>query len=223
MSSKRNIVLLALAIGAFFTAPIASAHHSFSIYDIDNKIERTGVLTKYRIVSPHIMMEVEVLRPDGETETWEIETMQPQRWDREGKDREWVAVGDDVTIFGWPRRDGKDVMALSAIVGKKGKMTITEEIRQGSAASGRSSETIKREVKLEPLPVEEVAVPEVAAPDVAAPDVAAPDVAIPAIPAVAAPGAAASDVQLEDATSEAATLTEKIEEKVEEVMADKLP
>ena len=138
MSSKRNIVLLALAIGAFFTAPIASAHHSFSIYDIDNKIERTGVLTKYRIVSPHIMMEVEVLRPDGETETWEIETMQPQRWDREGKDREWVAVGDDVTIFGWPRRDGKDVMALSAIVGKKGKMTITEEIRQGSAASGRS-------------------------------------------------------------------------------------
>ena len=210
MSSKRNIVLLALAIGAFFTAPIASAHHSFSIYDIDNKIERTGVLTKYRIVSPHIMMEVEVLRPDGETETWEIETMQPQRWDREGKDREWVAVGDDVTIFGWPRRDGKDVMALSAIVGKKGKMTITEEIRQGSAASGRSSETIKREVKLEPLPVEEVAVPEVAAPDVA-------------IPAVAAPGAAASDVQLEDATSEAATLTEKIEEKVEEVMADKLP
>ena len=218
MSSKRNIVLLALAIGAFFTAPIASAHHSFSIYDIDNKIERTGVLTKYRIVSPHIMMEVEVLRPDGETETWEIETMQPQRWDREGKDREWVAVGDDVTIFGWPRRDGKDVMALSAIVGKKGKMTITEEIRQGSAASGRSSETIKREVKLEPLPVEEVAVPEVAAPDVAA-----PDVAILAIPAVAAPGAAASDVQLEDATSEAATLTEKIEEKVEEVMADKLP
>ena len=111
-------------------------------------------------------------------------------------------------------------MALSAIVGKKGKMTITEEIRQGSAANGRSSETIKREVKLEPLPVEEVAVPEVAVPEVAAPDVAAPDVAIPA---VAAPGAAASDVQLEDATSEAATLTEKIEEKVEEVMADKLP
>ena len=164
MNGIRSLMVFALAIGGMIATPLAVAHHSFSIYDIDNKIERTGVLTEYRIVSPHILMEVEVLRPDGETETWEIETMQPQRWDREGKDREWVAVGDEVTIFGWPRRDGKDEMALSAIVGDKGKMVITEEVRQGSAASGRSSETIKREVKLEPLPVEEVAVPEVATP-----------------------------------------------------------
>ena len=121
------------------------AHHSFAIYDIDNKIERTGVLTKYDIVSPHIKMEVEVTKDDGTKENWVIETMAPRRWDSEGKDREWVAVGDTVTVFGWPRRNGEDEMALSAIVGNKGKMVLTEEVRQGRAREDIPDVTIKRE------------------------------------------------------------------------------
>lgn len=140
ISISTGLIALAFTTGA-------SAHHSFAIYDIDNKISRSGVLTSIRYVSPHIIMELEAVRPNGEEETWEIESMQPARFDREGGDREFVFEGDEVTLLGWPQRDGQDIMALSAIIRKSdgAEMVLTEEIRQGRARENLPSETIKRE------------------------------------------------------------------------------
>ena len=45
------------------------AHHSFAIYDIDSKIQRTGVLTTFAFSQPHIQLMLEVEREDGSTET----------------------------------------------------------------------------------------------------------------------------------------------------------
>ncbi|GEM_PF-2683256 len=36
-----------LALLSFFVSMPASAHHSYAIYDIDNKIERVGVLKEF--------------------------------------------------------------------------------------------------------------------------------------------------------------------------------
>ena len=57
---------------------LAQAHHSFATYDIDNKIERRGVVTPFEFSQPHIMMTLEVGKEDGTKEVWEIESMAPR-------------------------------------------------------------------------------------------------------------------------------------------------
>ena len=127
-----------------FMSP-ASSHHSFAIYDIDNKIERSGVLTSFRFSNPHITLGLKVQREDGSIETWDIESMNPRRWDRFGHDSNFAKVGDTVTILGWPARNGTDKMALSTIIKGRSKMVVLEEVRQRRARQNIPATTIKRD------------------------------------------------------------------------------
>lgn len=127
------------------SAPVA-AHHSFAIYDIDNKISRTGTLTKLEFVTPHITLELEAELEDGSTENWEIESMAPARWDSFGHNRDFAKVGDRVTILGWPARNGNDEMTLSTIIHEDGRtMVVLEEVRQRRAREDLPETTIKRD------------------------------------------------------------------------------
>ncbi len=132
---------LALAL----TSSLAAAHHSFAIYDIDNKISRTGVLKKFKFSNPHIEIVLEATLENGSKETWAIESMNPRRWDSFDYPRDFVKVGDKVTMLGWPARDGKNEMALSTIVSDDGELVIIEQVRQRRAREDIPEETVKRE------------------------------------------------------------------------------
>ena len=112
------------------------AHHSFAGYDIDNKIRRTGVLTKFSFNAPHIQLVLEVENDDGTKETWKIESMNPRRWDSMGNRRDIAKVGETVTILGWPARNGKDEMLLSTIITDRGTTVIIDQVRQRRAREG---------------------------------------------------------------------------------------
>lgn len=121
------------------------AHHSFSIYDIDNKISRTGVLTKFEFSNPHIELVLEVSNEDGSKETWEIESMNPGRWDQRGLPRDVAKVGELVTIVGWPARNGRDMMTISAITTERGETVILDRVNQGGVRDIVPPPTVKRE------------------------------------------------------------------------------
>lgn len=137
-------ITIIIAISALIAVQ-SQAHHSFAIYDIDNKIQRTGVLTKFVFSNPHIQLVLVVENEDGSKDTWKIESMNPGRWDRSGNPRDVAAVGETVTILGWPARDGKDEMALSTIITERGKTVIIEQVRQRRAREDLPELTIKRE------------------------------------------------------------------------------
>jgi len=141
----RNWVLVSSA--AFLLACVCQlqAHHSFSIYDIDTKIQRAGVLTKFVFSQPHIQLVLEAEREDGSMETWEIESMAPRRWDSFNHSRDVTRVGETVTILGWPARDGTDRMLLSTIITDRGTTVILEEVRQRRARKNVPEVTIRRE------------------------------------------------------------------------------
>ena len=120
------------------------AHHSFAIYDIDNKISRTGVLTKLAFSNPHIALELEVTNEDGSMEHWTIESMNPGRWDDRGLPRDIAEVGETVTIVGWPARNGTDDMSLSAMTTDRGTTVISAEVRQPGVRDIVPPPTIKR-------------------------------------------------------------------------------
>lgn len=121
------------------------AHHSFAIYDIDNKISRTGVLTKFLITNPHIQLRLEVTNGDGSKETWEIESGAPRRWETANLSRDMAIVGETVTITGWPARNGLDTMALSTITTERGTTVIMGEIEQPGVRDIVPAPTIERE------------------------------------------------------------------------------
>ena len=122
----------------------SQAHHSFAIYDIDNKISRTGVLTKLEFSNPHIEMVLEVVNEDGSKETWDIESMNPRRWDSRGLARDVVEVGETVTIIGWPARNGKDNMTISVITTERGTTVIMDEVNQPGVRDIVPPPTVKR-------------------------------------------------------------------------------
>ncbi len=138
IGSAGTACLMAIATGL-------QAHHSFAIYDIDNKIERSGVLMKFEFGQPHIQLMLEVEREDGSMESWDIESMAPRRWDNFGHDRSVARVGEEVTILGWPARDGSDTMVLSTITTERGTTVILEEVRQRRARENLPDVTIRRE------------------------------------------------------------------------------
>jgi hypothetical protein len=140
----KRLTTLLVALSALCSYP-TQAHHSFAVYDIDNKIQRTGVLSKFIFSNPHIQLVLEVERDDGSKETWSIESMNPGRWDRSGIARDVASVGETVTILGWPARDGKDNMALSTIITERGTTVVIEQVRQRRAREDIPEETVKRE------------------------------------------------------------------------------
>ena len=141
----RNRVLVFSAACSLAYVCQLQAHHSFAIYDIDTKIQRTGVLTKFVFSQSHIQLVLEAEREDGSMETWEIESMAPRRWDSFNHSRDVARVGETVSILGWPARDGTDRMVLSTIITDRGTTVILEEVRQRRARENVPEVTIQRE------------------------------------------------------------------------------
>lgn len=119
-----SIIILLVTL----TASTVQAHHSFAAFDIDTKIEITGLITRYEFRQPHIMMEVEVTLDDTTKEYWEIESLVPRRWQRNGYDKDFVKEGDIATIVGFPARNGSTQMMISAIRGDKGELVVRDSI-----------------------------------------------------------------------------------------------
>lgn len=133
-----------LATFSFIAAAPANAHHSYAIYDIDNKIERTGTLLEFNFIQPHITMVVEAQCEDGSTETWNIVSLATRLWERAEHDKEFAAIGETVTIVGWPARNGSEDMALSAITSEKaGTMVMRDVINQRGARDNLPEVTIQ--------------------------------------------------------------------------------
>jgi hypothetical protein len=107
---KRAATLLALALAQVTTA---SAHHSFAVFfDTDGKLVKvTGVVRDFQFRNPHGVITLEVPQARGPI-TWRAETNSPSILRRRGWTPESLHVGDQVTLEGWPARDGSRYMRL---------------------------------------------------------------------------------------------------------------
>jgi len=121
---RTGIATAAILLSASF----ATAHHSFSPYDLERTVEVTGVLTGFSIRNPHVTLELTTA--DGQV-TWEVESMNPRRWDNAGIPRDVASVGETVTLIGWPAHNGEPSMALGTIITERGMTVVRDRIRQG--------------------------------------------------------------------------------------------
>jgi uncharacterized protein DUF6152/heavy-metal resistance protein len=104
-------------IWILLAAAPAAAHHAFGAeFDAAKPLRLRGTVSKLEWVNPHAWIYIEVKKPDGNTETWMIETANPNSLVRLGLTKDTLKLGADVVVNGYqskngsPRVSGRDVV-----------------------------------------------------------------------------------------------------------------
>ena len=107
-------VVGATLLGTFAT--IASAHHSFAMFDQQKEKVLTGTIKELQWTNPHIW--IQVLVPDeatGKTVEWSIEGGSPNNLSRKGWSRNSMKAGDKVSITIHPLKNGDNGGSLMKV------------------------------------------------------------------------------------------------------------
>lgn len=116
-----SLLLLALFL---FSRP-AQAHHSFAAeFNVDDRVEVTGVITDVQWINPHVYLTVQSTRKDGGTELWKIETFPPLWFHRIGMGRANFPMGETLTISGWRAKDHTNLMWIKTVRFPDGHETV---------------------------------------------------------------------------------------------------
>jgi hypothetical protein len=93
----------------------AFAHHSTSMYDMDNPVTITGTVKRFEWTNPHAFIFVTVMDKDGKEVEWEVELMSLNHLKSYGWMHTTVKPGDVITCTGGAARSGQTAMIASLI------------------------------------------------------------------------------------------------------------
>ena len=117
----RHVFAVALVVIVASRSPVF-AHHSQAAYtDASGAISITGVVKKVEFTNPHAFIYVEVT--EGEkTRVWALELMSIRALKMLGWLSDTVKVGDTITAYGRPAKNGAAAMYSEAIKLPDGRM-----------------------------------------------------------------------------------------------------
>ncbi|HZT39251.1 MAG TPA: DUF6152 family protein [Bryobacteraceae bacterium] len=95
---------LAALVGA--AVPLL-AHHSFAMFDYNNRITLTGTVVKFEWTNPHAYIEIDVPGQDGSVTHYSIECASPNVLTRVGWKYNDLKPGDKVTLLVNPLKNGR--------------------------------------------------------------------------------------------------------------------
>jgi hypothetical protein len=103
----RLVPLFALAVLSIgiAAAPLL-AHHGTTAYDSTKTLKLKGTVTAFTWVNPHVSLEWDVKNDNGEVEHWVVELTSPGMLTRSGWHHDSVKLGDEVTVYFHPTKNG---------------------------------------------------------------------------------------------------------------------
>lgn len=113
---KRLLSVLAVAAALFTVSGPALAHHSMAMYDQTREITLTGTVTEFRLTNPHIQILFDVKTDQGSIEHWSSIGDNPVNLRRKGWNRNTIKPNDQITISGYPAKEGRPLMTTNKIV-----------------------------------------------------------------------------------------------------------
>jgi len=106
MRAKLGFAVTGLFVAALATSP-AFAHHAFGLqYDAGRSTTLHGVVTKVEWTNPHAHFYVDIKDENGNVSNWNMELASPNALRRLGWTRDILKVGDEVSVYGAPAKDG---------------------------------------------------------------------------------------------------------------------
>jgi hypothetical protein len=138
MRTKSRAAMAAGGLLLVFAAVPGWAHHAFSSeFDAAKPIKLTGVVKKMEWINPHSWLTLDVKRPDGAVETWEIEAGAPNAMFRRGFNRNSLPIGTVVVVNGFQAKDGRKRANGRDIALPDGKKLVLGSSGTGEPADGR--------------------------------------------------------------------------------------
>jgi hypothetical protein len=101
---------VASAIAVLAAATAALAHHGWSSYDAERVMKPTTQVLESSWGSPHGSLVIAI-----NDQNWDVVLAPVSRMQARGLAREDIAVGQTVTVEGYPRRDGTREMRVERI------------------------------------------------------------------------------------------------------------
>ncbi|MEY4641126.1 MAG: hypothetical protein RLZZ227_1120 [Pseudomonadota bacterium] len=128
--NSRTFTSALLVLLAALPVSFAQAHHSFAVHFVaEANTEVKGVVESFRFANPHGVLSFNVTDANGVTTQWKAETNSPNILRRRGWSKDSFKPGDEVTVLGFPARDGTPFMRISKVTFADGH----ELIGQGAA------------------------------------------------------------------------------------------
>jgi hypothetical protein len=114
--TKTSLAVLAVAAGLLLVSRPTSAHHSMAMYDQTREITLTGTVTEFRLTNPHIQILFDVKTDQGNVEHWSSIGDNPVNLRRKGWNRNTIKPNDQITISGYPAKEGRPLMTTNKLV-----------------------------------------------------------------------------------------------------------
>ena len=105
--SKMKVVsYLGITAALVLAASVASAHHSFAMFDLGKDVTVEAVVKEVQFTNPHVWLQILVKNDTGAETEWSIESGAPGMMLRNGWKPSTLKVGDKVTLTMHPLRNG---------------------------------------------------------------------------------------------------------------------
>jgi hypothetical protein len=104
-------------IAGFLIAVVAtSAHHAFNAeYDASKVMSWVGTVTKVEWTNPHARFYVDVKDEGGTATNWNFELGSTVQLRRQGWSRDSLKPGDQITVQGYPAKDGAKLASAKKV------------------------------------------------------------------------------------------------------------
>jgi DNA/RNA endonuclease YhcR with UshA esterase domain len=122
IKANQYYALNGAALLLLFLATPLHAHHANSAYDRTELVSVSGTVTRWQFIHPHSGIWIEVVDEHGTVAEWSGEfqgTLDLYRHYRWNKDT--FAPGDEITLTGYPARNGANTMSAKIVVFADGK------------------------------------------------------------------------------------------------------
>jgi hypothetical protein len=117
-----RLVRLAATLLALGAAGSAAAHHSFAVHFVADKIVTVkGTVEEFSFRNPHGLLTLTAKDASGVEQHWRIETNSPNILRRRGWSEDSIKPGDQVTVDGYPARDGSPSMRVYRVTFPDGR------------------------------------------------------------------------------------------------------
>ena len=102
-------------------AVVVFAHHGWAAFDTRAQVTLTGTVLDFHWVNPHSVVDFEVKDEQGKLQKWQGEVTSPNRLEANGWTRTSLEEGMNVTVTGYPAKNGARSVWVTKIVLGNGK------------------------------------------------------------------------------------------------------
>ena len=116
-----------LIAGVLLFGAAASAHHAFNAeYDANKSMRWTGTVTKVEWTNPHARFYIDVKDANGVVTNWNFEMGSTVQLRRQGWTRDSLKLGDQITVDGYPAKDGAKMASAKKVILADGHSVFSE-------------------------------------------------------------------------------------------------